>query len=381
MRDYLYLEFRGDDRLYVPHEQLGKVSRYIGADGSRAGAGEAGRQGVAQRSRRGRASRCASWPASCWRSTPAARRPAAPPFPRDDEWTARLEEAFPYEETDDQQRAIDAVTEDMEAEQPMDRLVCGDVGFGKTEVAVRAAMKAVSGGRQVLVLVPTTVLAQQHGATFRDRFRDFPVRVETVSRFRPPAEVKRVLAEFRDGQGRRPDRHPPRALARRGAAATWGWWWWTRSSASASPRRSCCGRCGWRWTCWRCRRRPIPRTLHMSLSGLRDISVITTPPRGRRPIKTHVGEFDEELIAAALRRELAPRGPVVLPAQPGRDDRRGGRAGALVGARAARRRRPRPDAGAAAGGRDDAVPARRLTTCWSRPRSSSRGSTSPRPTR
>ena len=191
VRDYLYLEFRGDDRLYVPHEQLGKVSRYIGVGrlARRRWRSWAARPGTP--SRRARAWRCASWPASCWRCTRAARRQRGRRSPATTSGRRGWRTAFPYEETDDQQRAIDAVTEDMEGEQPMDRLVCGDVGFGKTEVAVRAAMKAVSGGRQVLVLVPTTVLAQQHAATFRERFRDFPVRVEMVSRFRPPAEVKR----------------------------------------------------------------------------------------------------------------------------------------------------------------------------------------------
>ena len=114
------------------------------------------------------------------------------------EWLERLETEFPYRETEDQQRAIEAVKEDLEAPRPMDRLVCGDVGFGKTEVAVRAAFAVAVNGKQTLMLVPTTVLAQQHWNTFRERYRDFPVRVEMISRFRPPAEVKRVLR--RDGQ-------------------------------------------------------------------------------------------------------------------------------------------------------------------------------------
>ena len=116
------------------------------------------------------------------------------------EWVERLEAEFPYRETEDQARAIEAVKEDLEAPRPMDRLVCGDVGFGKTEVALRAAFTVAVAGKQVLMLVPTTILAQQHWSTFRDRYRDFPVRVEMVSRFRKPAEVKQVLAEFGEGK-------------------------------------------------------------------------------------------------------------------------------------------------------------------------------------
>jgi transcription-repair coupling factor (superfamily II helicase) len=306
VRDYLYLEFRGDDRLYVPHEQLGKVSRYIGSDGSTPTLAKLG--GKAWHNLKSRARVAVRELAGELLALYARRQSALrPPFPRDDEWTARLEEAFPYEETDDQQRAIDAVTEDMEADRPMDRLVCGDVGFGKTEVAVRAAMKCVTGGRQVLALVPTTILAQQHGATFRERFRDFPVRVETVSRFRPPAEVKRVLGEYREGKvdvliGTH------RVLSRDVAAGNLGLVVVDEEQRFGVAQKELLRQMRLEVDVLAMSATPIPRTLHMSLSGLRDISVITTPPRGRRPIKTHVGEFDEQLIAAALRREHAREG-------------------------------------------------------------------------
>ena len=214
-RDYLFLAFRGDDRLYVPHEQLGKLSRYIGADadGARSSRSSAARRG--RTSRRAPASRCGSSPASCSRSTRSASAPRGRRSTSTSDWLERLEASFPYRETDDQQRAIEAVKEDLEAARPMDRLVCGDVGFGKTEVAVRAAFAVAANGRQVLVLCPTTILAEQHWNTFRERYRDFPVRVEMVSRFRRPAEAKQVLAEFAGGQGRRPGRHASRPLARR----------------------------------------------------------------------------------------------------------------------------------------------------------------------
>ena len=172
---------------------------------------------------------------------------------------------------------------------------------------MRAALKAVSGGRQVLVLVPTTVLAQQHGATFRDRFRDFPVRVETVSRFRPPAETKRVLADFRQGTvdiliGTH------RVLSRDVVPGNLGLVVVDEEQRFGVAQKELLRQMRLEVDVLAMSATPIPRTLHMSLSGLRDISVITTPPRGRRPIKTHVGEFDEELIASALQREHAREG-------------------------------------------------------------------------
>jgi transcription-repair coupling factor (superfamily II helicase) len=306
IRDYLYLEFRGDDRLYVPHEQLGKVSRYIGSGGSAPSLSRLG--GKAWQTLRTRVRTAVRELAGELLALYARRQSITrPPFPGDDEMMARLEAGFAFEETDDQQRAIDAVTEDMEEERPMDRLVCGDVGFGKTEVALRGSLKAVTGGRQVLVLAPTTVLAQQHGGTFRDRFRDLPVRVETVSRFRPPAEVKKVLADFRTGLvdvliGTH------RVLSRDVIPANLGLVVVDEEQRFGVAQKELLRQMRLEVDVLAMSATPIPRTLHMSLSGLRDISVITTPPRGRRPIKTHVGEFDEELIATALRREFAREG-------------------------------------------------------------------------
>jgi transcription-repair coupling factor (superfamily II helicase) len=190
----------------------------------------------------------------------------------------------------------------MEGETPMDRLVCGDVGFGKTEVAVRAALKCVTAGKQVLMLVPTTVLAQQHAATFRDRFRDLPVTVEMASRFRSPAAVKAALAAFRGGKvdvlvGTH------RVLSRDVIPADLGLVVLDEEQRFGVAQKELLRQMRLEVDVLAMSATPIPRTLHMSLTGLRDISVITTPPRGRRPVKTHVGEFDEELLAAALRRE------------------------------------------------------------------------------
>jgi transcription-repair coupling factor (superfamily II helicase) len=301
VRDYLYLEFRGDDRLYVPHDQLAKVSRYVGADGRAPALAKLGGKAWSTLKSRARVAvrELAGELLALYARRQTATRPAVG---ADDEWMARLEASFPFDETDDQEVAIDAVKQDLEAPQPMDRLVCGDVGFGKTEVAVRAAFKVASAGRQVLMLVPTTILAQQHAATLRERFRDFPVRVEMVSRFRAPAEVKQVLAEFAAGKvdvlvGTH------RVLSRDVVPQNLGLVVLDEEQRFGVAQKELLRQLRLEVDVLAMSATPIPRTLHMSLSGLRDISVITTPPRGRHPIKTHVGEFDEELIAAALRRE------------------------------------------------------------------------------
>ncbi|HYX83847.1 MAG TPA: transcription-repair coupling factor [Gaiellales bacterium] len=306
VRDYLYLEFKGDDRLYVPHDQLAKVSRYVGADGRAPALARLG--GKAWQNLKTRARVAVRELAGELIALYARRQTQTkPPHQPDDEWMARLEASFPFEETDDQEAAIEVVKEDMESDRPMDRLVCGDVGFGKTEVAVRAAFKAASSGRQVLMLVPTTILAQQHAATFRDRYRDFPVRVEMVSRFRSPAEVKRVLEEYRQGKVEvLVGTH--RVLSRDVVPQNLGLVIVDEEQRFGVAQKELLRQLRLEVDVLAMSATPIPRTLHMSLSGLRDITVITTPPRGRHPIKTHVGEFDEELVAAAVRREAARGG-------------------------------------------------------------------------
>src|SRR5919205_204003 len=189
----------------------------------------------------------------------------------------------------------------------MDRLVCGDVGFGKTEVAVRAAFAVAVNGKQTLMLVPTTVLAQQHWNTFRDRYRDFPVRVEMVSRFRSAKDTKQVLADFADGKvdvliGTH------RVLSRDVIPKNLGLVIVDEEQRFGVAQKELLRQLRLEVDVLALTATPIPRTLHMSLSGLRDISIIETPPEGRRPIRTHVGEYDEELIAAALRREAAREG-------------------------------------------------------------------------
>ncbi|HKP17973.1 MAG TPA: transcription-repair coupling factor, partial [Gaiellaceae bacterium] len=305
-RDYLFLAFRGEDRLYVPHEQIGKVSRYIGADAKAPALSKLGGKAWLLLKSRARESvqELAGELIALY-----ARRQTTPgqTYDLSSDWLERLEAEFPYRETEDQQRAIEAVKEDLEAPSPMDRLVCGDVGFGKTEVAVRAAFAVALNGKQTLMLVPTTVLAQQHWNTFRERYRDFPVRVEMVSRFRRTADAKQVLKDFADGKvdvlvGTH------RILSRDVVPKNLGLVIVDEEQRFGVAQKDLLRALRLEVDVLALTATPIPRTLHMSLSGIRDISVIETPPEGRRPIRTHVSEYDEEQIKVALEREHARGG-------------------------------------------------------------------------
>ena len=305
-RDYLFLAFRGDDRLYVPHEQLGKLSRYIGADAKAPALSKLG--GKAWQNLKSRARESVRELAGELLALYAQRqRSEGASFDLSNEWLERLEASFPYRETDDQARAIEAVKEDLESTRPMDRLVCGDVGFGKTEIAVRAAFAVAVNNRQVLVLCPTTILAEQHWNTFRERFRDFPLNVEMVSRFRKPAETKKVLADFAAGKvdvlvGTH------RVLSRDVIPKELGLVILDEEQRFGVAQKELLRSLRLEVDVLALSATPIPRTLHMSLSGLRDISIIETPPEGRRPIRTNVGEYDEETIKVALEREHARGG-------------------------------------------------------------------------
>jgi transcription-repair coupling factor (superfamily II helicase) len=304
--DFVVVKYQGDDKLYLPVDRMDQVQKYIGVDGvipvidkmggkswdrvklkvKRATekiAGELLKLYAARKARRGHA------------------------FGAADTYFKDFEDGFPYEETLDQRKAIEDVLDDMRSEIPMDRLVCGDVGYGKTEVALRAAFLAISEARQVAVLVPTTVLAEQHFSTFKQRFERFPVEIACMSRFRPAREQQRILAALKQGtidivigthrllqkdiqfkslgllvldeEQRFGVRHKERIKQMRQSVEV--------LTLTATP---------------------IPRTLHFSLLGIRDISVISTPPEQRRPIITYISEFDDAVISEAIYKELARKG-------------------------------------------------------------------------
>jgi transcription-repair coupling factor (superfamily II helicase) len=305
-RDYLFVAFRGDDRLYLPHEQLGKLSKYIGADAKAPQLSKLGGKAWANLKARARESvrELAGELIALY-----AQRQRAPgvSFDLANEWLEQLETSFPYRETEDQARAIEAVKEDLESSHPMDRLVCGDVGFGKTEVGVRAAFAVAVNGKQTLVLCPTTILAEQHWNTFRERYRDFPIRVEMISRFRSSAETKKVLLDFSEGKievlvGTH------RVLSRDVIPNELGLVILDEEQRFGVAQKELLRALRLEVDVLALSATPIPRTLHMSLSGLRDISIIETPPEGRRPIRTIVGEYDEEIIRQALEREHTREG-------------------------------------------------------------------------
>jgi transcription-repair coupling factor (superfamily II helicase) len=305
-RDYLYLEYQGDDRVFVPSDQLAKISRYVGAGGAHPPLSKLG--GRAWDRLKARARRAAQELAGELLNLYAERRRRTGlSYPADSDWLREFEAAFPYNETADQAEAIELVKTDMESERPMDRLICGDVGFGKTEVALRAAFKAADAGKQVLMLVPTTILAQQHYGTFAERLKDYPFTIEHVSRFRSAAEQKKAIEGFQSGAvdilvGTH------RVLSRDVRAKDLGLIIVDEEQRFGVKQKELLRQLKLRVDVLSMSATPIPRTLQMSLAGLRDISVINTPPEGRRPIKTYVGEYDEEVVKQALVREHARGG-------------------------------------------------------------------------
>jgi len=300
-RDYLYLEYKGEDRVYVPTDQLAKLSRYVGAGGEPALSALGGKR---WQNLKARARKAAGAIAGELLNLYAERRTRkGHAFAADGEWQMTMEAAFPYRETADQIEAIEAVKADMESEQPMDRLVCGDVGFGKTEVALRAAVKAASDGKQVMMLAPTTILAQQHFGTFRERLAELPFELDWVSRLRKPAEVKAVLKRFEAGEidvliGTH------RLLSRDVRAKDLGLLIVDEEQRFGVKQKELLRQLKLKVDVLALSATPIPRTLQMSLAGLRDISVIETPPEGRRPVRTYVGPYDEDLVRKAIEREL-----------------------------------------------------------------------------
>jgi transcription-repair coupling factor (superfamily II helicase) len=299
------IDYAAGDRLFVPIDQLGMVERYSAEEGRVPSIARLG--GTAWQRLKAKTRRAIQDMAEDLLRIYATRK-ARPgrAFSPDTPWQRELESSFVYEETPDQLRAVDEVKRDMEAARPMDRLICGDVGYGKTEVAVRAAFKAVQDGAQVAVLVPTTVLAQQHLVTFGERLADFPVRIEMLSRFRSAAEQKDIVERLGRGEVdlligthrmlSKDVRFPNLGLVVIDEEQRFG-------VAQKEKIRSLVETVD----VLTLTATPIPRTLHMSLLGARDMSTMTTPPRGRYPIKTDVVEMSREVVEDALLRE-ADRG-------------------------------------------------------------------------
>ncbi|HEY2202584.1 MAG TPA: transcription-repair coupling factor, partial [Solirubrobacteraceae bacterium] len=300
-RDYLYLEYQGDDKVFVPTDQLAKISRYVGAGAEHPPLSKLG--GTRWDTMKARARRAAQELAGELLSLYAERRRrTGHAFEADSDWQREFEERFPFTETPDQREAIELVKADMEAPQPMDRLICGDVGYGKTEVALRAAFKAANEGKQVLMLVPTTILAQQHYGTFAERLADYPFTLEHVSRFRSQAEQKAAIKGFADG-GVDILIGTHRVLSRDVRAKDLGLLIVDEEQRFGVKQKELLRQLKLKVDVISMSATPIPRTLQMSLAGLRNISVIETPPEGRRPVKTYVGEYEEELVRKAIMRE------------------------------------------------------------------------------
>jgi transcription-repair coupling factor (superfamily II helicase) len=305
-RDYLLLEYRGADKLYVPSDQIDAVRHYTGGDTptlSRLGGSEWHRTRAKVRSA---VREIAEELVALYRKRVTSPGHA---FPPDTPWQEELEELFPYQETPDQAKAIADVKADMEAPVPMDRLVCGDVGFGKTEVALRATFKAVQDGMQAAVLVPTTLLAQQHFGTFSERFAGYPVRVEVLSRFLTPGQAKKVADGVKDGSvdvviGTH------RLLSGDVKFKNLGLLVVDEEQRFGVTHKEQIKKLRADVDVLTLTATPIPRTLEMSLTGIRDLTILNTAPAERQPILTYVGPYDDRAVGEAIRRELLREGQV-----------------------------------------------------------------------
>jgi transcription-repair coupling factor (superfamily II helicase) len=307
-RDYFLLEYAGGDKLFVPLEQVDRITRYVGADGN------------APRLTR---LNTADWTRATGKARKNAKRLAfdlvdlytrraavvGHAFAPDTPEQADMEASFPYELTGDQVSAVADIKADMEAPRPMDRLLCGDVGFGKTEVALRAAFKCVADGRQVMVLCPTTILAQQHYETFFSRFAPFGLKVSVLSRFRTGAQQRRSLEEFAQGKvdvliGTH------RLLSSDVNPHDLGLVIIDEEQRFGVQHKEQLKNMREQVDVLTLSATPIPRTMQMALSGVRDMSLIMTPPPGRLPVKVMVGEYDPDVVSAAIRTELSRGGQV-----------------------------------------------------------------------
>jgi len=307
-RDYLLLEYAKGDKLFVPVDQLERVTKYVGPDQT---SPRVTRLNTADWSRATGKARLAAKKLAFDLVDLYARRSAAAgyAFGPDTTWQCEMEASFPYVETPDQLAAIADVKADMESDKPMDRLVCGDVGYGKTEVAIRAAFKATQDGKQVMVLCPTTILTQQHFTTFTDRFAAFPVHVEVLSRFRSKAQQEAALKGFNEG-GVDILIGTHRLLSRDVVPKDLGLVIVDEEQGFGVEHKATLKNLREQGHVLTLSATPIPRTLQMALGGVRDMSVIDTPPPNRFPVQVHVGEFDADTVQGAIRRELARGGQV-----------------------------------------------------------------------
>ncbi len=309
-KDYIKIDYAGGDCLYVPVTQLDLVSKYIGA-GEENGRARLNKLGGTEWAKQKSKARTAVKDLAKGLIQLYAQRARQPgfAFSPDSAWQQEFEDAFEYEETDDQLRAVAEIKEDMERPRPMDRLLCGDVGYGKTEVALRAVMKCILDGKQAAILVPTTVLAQQHYATAMSRFRSFPVTIAVLSRFTPPKEEKRILMELSEG-GVDLIIGTHKLIQKKVHFHDLGLLVIDEEQRFGVAHKEKLRQMAKQVDTLTLSATPIPRTLNMALSGLRDMSTIEEPPRDRQPVQTYVLEHDWAVLADAMRKELARGGQV-----------------------------------------------------------------------
>lgn len=307
-RDYLHLAYAEGDALYTPVDQIDKITKYVGPDSS---APKVTRLGTRSWSRATAKARAAAKKLAFDIVNLYARRASVKGYQygEDTVWQAEMEAAFQFEETPDQLEAIADVKADMESPKPMDRLICGDVGYGKTEVAIRAAFKAVQEDKQVMVLCPTTILAQQHYANFSDRFKPFGVTVEVLSRFRTAAQQRKSVEGFAEGKVQvLIGTH--RLLSKDISPKDLGLLIIDEEQRFGVEHKEKLKNMRENIDVLAMSATPIPRTLQMSLSGVRDLSIIDTPPKNRFPVRVRVGELNEDTIEHAIRFELERKGQV-----------------------------------------------------------------------
>ncbi|WP_257351327.1 transcription-repair coupling factor [Pseudalkalibacillus decolorationis] len=307
-KDYLHLRYAGDDKLYVPVEQIDQVQKYVGSEANEPKVYKLGGNDWKKVKSKVQSSvqDIADDLIKLYAEREAAKGFA---FSRDGGLQQEFESIFPYEETEDQLRAIEEIKEDMEKERPMDRLLCGDVGYGKTEVAIRSAFKAVHDGKQVALLVPTTILAQQHYETLQERFADFPVTINSLSRFRSRKEQTETLKGLKQGTvdiviGTH------RLLSKDIQFRELGLLIIDEEQRFGVTHKEKIKRMKTNVDVLTLTATPIPRTLHMSMLGVRDLSVIETPPENRFPVQTYVVEYSGSMIREAIERELSRGGQV-----------------------------------------------------------------------